>query len=482
MVEQLDEKTILVAVADGMGGAEAGEIASALAIRCLYEFFKEQSYYSPFNLKRLISEAFDKVQLKIASKIIEEPEVSGLGTTLTCLIIHEDKYAWGNLGDSRAYRIDQDGCTLLTSDHTYLNQLFQQGKITLDETEINKYGHVLTRVIDGGRDVPDIYPEKKPYEYLRGDELFFLCSDGAILPDAIDSSQWVLDLIVSSNDIRDFVENIINFAFIKGSTDNISVAAVNVGYHFKNSKRNGSSTSISHKNKKFYTNQSKGPGKILRILAASLLFSAVIIITFISYPGTFNRILNYIGGQENLSSDPPHEPYVVDSNIDSVPTNLLRDSLIEDREFFELIQKGDESFGEHGYKKALDYYLKAKVLNPADETILYKISQTQRKISFNDLSVKRGMNTGNNSPTDEYGNIRIKKDLKKKESKDTKKDSFQTGIIKPTDTTLIIKPDTTSSSLDSSSKAERGVDSTRILYHQDAKQNEIDNKLKHDTL
>ncbi|MBS4057879.1 MAG: serine/threonine-protein phosphatase [Bacteroidales bacterium] len=223
---EVSNDTFLSVVADGVGGNKGGEIASTLVVKRVVEFINMLPIDPKTDLKLILNEAFLQAQLVIKEKIKEEPELNGMGTTLVCLLIHKDRCVWGNIGDSRLYIVTRSKCDLVTKDHSYLNQFIEQGNTENIQQIAKRYGHIITKVVNGGKDQPDIYPREVDYYEIRQGDTFVSCSDGLISDKLSISHGWLSEILCSSANLIEFVESIIDYAYQNGSMDNISVSAI----------------------------------------------------------------------------------------------------------------------------------------------------------------------------------------------------------------------------------------------------------------
>ena len=223
-----NKKTCLVLVADGMGGTEGGEIASKLVIDKAEKIITEhcsQDKISSKNLKQIIEEIFSEAQKVVASKINESQELMGMGTTLCCILIYENAYVWGNLGDCRIYFLSNGSINQITEDHTFIQAFINEHGYPIPKY-IQDKSNLITRSINGGSDKPDIFPLGNEFEELAEGELFLLCSDGLITDkSAIDNSIFS-DYIFGGENIDKSAKYLISNAFHEGSTDNITVVIV----------------------------------------------------------------------------------------------------------------------------------------------------------------------------------------------------------------------------------------------------------------
>lgn len=207
----------VLAVADGMGGHKAGEVASAIATNHIKESFYE---LETLGTK---AEAIDWLRLivkEINEKIFEyadnNPESKGLGTTLVIAVKTNDYILYGNIGDSSGYVIKNDTLHKVTKDHTYVGMLLTSGRLT-EETAKNHPGkNLLTRALGANNPIEiDIFDIDTSVKGL------FLCSDG--LTNMLTDEQ--IEKILNSNlPIEEAIVKLIKKANSRGGTDNISVA------------------------------------------------------------------------------------------------------------------------------------------------------------------------------------------------------------------------------------------------------------------
>jgi len=183
VAHRISRDTFFLAVADGMGGKAGGELASRLAISSVIEYLNTEfkDARKEKNLKAILEKSFLIAQTAIADHNATLPGLRGMGTTLTALLIDHNRYVWGNLGDSRIYILTEGKLHLITEDHTYLQDFLIKQKKELPQNIINQYKNVVTKIIDGGIDKPDVFPSGKDWNELKQGDLFILCSDGLII-------------------------------------------------------------------------------------------------------------------------------------------------------------------------------------------------------------------------------------------------------------------------------------------------------------
>jgi PPM family protein phosphatase len=202
----------LFAVADGMGGARAGEIASSLAAAALQES-DGNGASSEARVAALIEEA----NRRVFRRASEDREASGMGTTMTFALVEGDRVTIGHVGDSRAYLIREGRLEQLTDDHSLVAELVRSGKLTPEEAEIHPQRAVITRAV--GTE-PDVDVDTFSVQGEAGD-LFLICSDG--LTDMVDEAR-ILDAVEQNRgDLKSAAKALVNAANRVGGEDNITV-------------------------------------------------------------------------------------------------------------------------------------------------------------------------------------------------------------------------------------------------------------------
>jgi serine/threonine protein phosphatase PrpC len=206
----------LFAIADGMGGAQAGEVASRLAAAALKESGVETG--GEERIYDLIQEANRRVYDRSST----DPTTSGMGTTITVALVEDGDVAFGHVGDSRAYLIRQRKMEQITEDHSLVNELMKSGKLSREEAESHPQRSVITRAL--GTD-PDVDVDTFTIAAQAGD-VFLLCSDG--LTDML-SEDEILGLVEqNSSDIDAALKALVKAANRSGGEDNITVVAFEI--------------------------------------------------------------------------------------------------------------------------------------------------------------------------------------------------------------------------------------------------------------
>jgi PPM family protein phosphatase len=206
----------LFAIADGMGGAQAGEVASRLATAALKEANANGGG------EQRIADLSQEANRRVYDRSSSDPNTSGMGTTITVALVEEDYVSFGHVGDSRAYLIRNAQMEQLTEDHSLVNELLKTGKLSREEAETHPQRSVITRAL--GTD-PDVDVDTFSVQAENGD-LFLLCSDG--LTDMV-SEESILDVVERNrDDIDGALRALVKAANRGGGQDNITVVAFEI--------------------------------------------------------------------------------------------------------------------------------------------------------------------------------------------------------------------------------------------------------------
>jgi len=216
--ETNDDLALLV-VADGMGGHQAGNVASALAVDAARDFWHKLNKDStlPVEQTRLaLKELILYANQAIITEAARNTSKKGMGTTLTAGLLRGSSLIIGHVGDSRAYLIHNEGIELLTRDHSLLEELLEKGQIKPQEAKTHPQRHILTRAvgIDNHLEV-DIYER----EIEPGSALLF-CTDG--LTNQVDDSE-IKNTCLEQKDPHIIAKTLVDLANERGGHDNITV-------------------------------------------------------------------------------------------------------------------------------------------------------------------------------------------------------------------------------------------------------------------
>ena len=208
----------LFAVADGMGGAQAGEVASRLAAGALEEDGDNGSAGPEERVAALIQEA----NRRVFRRASEDAAVSGMGTTMTVAIVHAGQVTFGHVGDSRAYRFRTGELEQLTVDHSLVAELVRSGRLTPEEADTHPQRSVITRAV--GTD-PDVDVDTFTLDATPGD-VYLLCSDG--LTDMLDEQRIRSVFAEHADDLNAAAKALVSAANRVGGDDNITVVCFQV--------------------------------------------------------------------------------------------------------------------------------------------------------------------------------------------------------------------------------------------------------------
>ncbi|THV10542.1 serine/threonine-protein phosphatase [Nocardioides caeni] len=162
----------LLAVCDGVGGAARGDIASSTAINELRQLDEPAG---SVDLVERVNDGLHEAHVSIGSQVDHDPSLNGTSTTATVALFDGHRLALGHVGDSRAYLLRDGEISQLTNDHTFVQSLIDEGRITPEEARVHPHRNLILKALDGLHDVePDLFA----LELVVGDRLF-LCSDGA---------------------------------------------------------------------------------------------------------------------------------------------------------------------------------------------------------------------------------------------------------------------------------------------------------------
>lgn len=209
----------LVAVADGMGGHAAGEVASSTVIQTVKENLSALPKIADEYSNWLVSTT-NLAHSSIGDLIAADTEKRGMGTTFSTIAILENKIGIGHIGDSRIYRLRDDELKQISVDHTYVQSLVDSGEITPEEAAIHPRRNLLIRAIDG---IHDVAMDIDQLDAELGDR-FLLCSDGltGVISDNLIAQQ------LRNKDLTVAVAQLIEFALAAGAPDNVTVAICEV--------------------------------------------------------------------------------------------------------------------------------------------------------------------------------------------------------------------------------------------------------------
>jgi len=205
----------LLVVADGMGGHAGGDVASSVAVAHLAPLDDEA--HGPDDSLDELSRAMDEAHDELLARVADNPELAGLGTTVTAILRSGNKLAMAHIGDSRAYLMREGVLSQVTTDHSFVQHLVNTGKITAEEAERHPQRSVLLRVL-GDFDM-EIVPDFSVRETRAGDR-WLLCSDGL---SGVVSAETIAETLAEVTDIGACADQLVQLALRGGGPDNVTV-------------------------------------------------------------------------------------------------------------------------------------------------------------------------------------------------------------------------------------------------------------------
>jgi PPM family protein phosphatase len=222
----------LAILADGMGGHNAGEVASAIAVsvtrqaleNCLQNMMQNDSQSPSVSiLKETIQEAIELANTTIIQAAQKGSQYRGMGTTLVLALLHADKITIAHVGDSRAYRFRRNQLLQLTRDHSLLQEQIDAGLLNAEAAPFSRNKNILTRAVG----IDYLFKVEMHEHQTEPGDLYLLCSDG--LSDMLTASE-IRDILARLGSNLDFASSVlINSANGNGGHDNVSVILIKIG-------------------------------------------------------------------------------------------------------------------------------------------------------------------------------------------------------------------------------------------------------------
>lgn len=228
-----DPEHRVLAVADGMGGHPAGDVASRLAVETLLSAFEndgppslsgsDDTSSNGEDAGDWMAEAVRAAHRRILDEGRRDPERHGMGTTLTSLLVGSGSYLVGHVGDSRAYLLRDGSMSPLTRDHTPLQEEVDSGRLSREEARVHPLSHVLSQALGTTGEVePEVVDGR-----LEPGDVFLLCTDGltSTVPEAR-IAEIVRNAV--SDDLDAVAERLVETTLEQGAPDNVTVALTRV--------------------------------------------------------------------------------------------------------------------------------------------------------------------------------------------------------------------------------------------------------------
>jgi serine/threonine protein phosphatase PrpC len=211
------ESSPLFCVADGMGGARAGEVASQIAVETLADGKLDES-----GPERMLAESAQAANRRIYELAQSDESRSGMGTTLTAVLVTDGDVVTGHVGDSRLYRLRGGDFERLTRDHSLVEELVRRGELEPDEAKVHPQRSIITRALGPEPDV-DVETFTCPG---RDGDVYLLCSDGLT---AMVAEDQVKEIIGGAGSLAESADRLIEAANEAGGKDNITVVLFRLG-------------------------------------------------------------------------------------------------------------------------------------------------------------------------------------------------------------------------------------------------------------
>ncbi len=223
-----DTDLALLVVADGMGGHQAGNVASSLAVSMaenLWEKLDRNVILSTGGARQLISRYIVEANELIITEASSSLDKKGMGTTITAGLLCGNCLTIGHVGDSRAYLIKDNRIELLTRDHSLLEELIESGQVDPEEAKSHPQRHVLTRALGISRDLEIDVIEQD----ISENSILLFCTDGLT---SLVHDEEILALSRETSEPQKLAESLIELANERGGYDNITVViAAGIGGH-----------------------------------------------------------------------------------------------------------------------------------------------------------------------------------------------------------------------------------------------------------
>lgn len=216
----LEDGTAFAVVCDGMGGANAGNVASAQASKIIYEYVL-RSFQAPMTdsqIKNLLCSAVMSANLEVFDAASKNEELKGMGTTVVAAIATNGRCHVVHVGDSRAYVLRDKNLSQITTDHSVVQRMIENGELTADQARSHPRKNVITRALGVDENLNVDYNE---LEFLK-DDVLLICTDG--LSNML-SSEEITEIVTSKNPDA-AVKQLVNAANEGGGFDNITTVLI----------------------------------------------------------------------------------------------------------------------------------------------------------------------------------------------------------------------------------------------------------------
>lgn len=279
----LGKKGCLIVVADGMGGMNAGEVASDIAIKTVQQMFASAVLPAnivdkPESIKAYLKKVIIQADAQIKQHCKDDPTTEGMGSTIVIAWLYESNIYIAWLGDSRAYSyIPNKGISRLSKDHSYVQQLVDAKMITEDEAMVHPQSNVITRSLG------DTSQKAKPdvvCQSVTTGEIILLCSDGLC---GVCTDAEIADILAhNESDLQECKEALTKAALVAGGSDNITVALLQI-------EELNQSVKVKNKHYQLITDYIHSWKDLLALIFGIFLIVSLIFACFCTYGGKKNQ-------------------------------------------------------------------------------------------------------------------------------------------------------------------------------------------------
>lgn len=218
---EADARRGVFIVADGMGGHAAGEVASEMAVQIISRQLLEMSSVLAPDAADRVQQAMREANRAIHERMLAEADKQGMGTTASVLMLSDNQYLVGQIGDSRIYLLRGGALTQITTDHSYVQEQMDAGLLTPEQARRHPYSNVITRCVGSYPDVAvDIFSGE-----MFPNDVFLVASDGLT---GMVGDQRLQNLLLAGNGPARMVDACIAAANGRGGTDNITAIIIQV--------------------------------------------------------------------------------------------------------------------------------------------------------------------------------------------------------------------------------------------------------------
>ncbi len=211
----------ILALCDGMGGAQAGSLASNIALGAFIDKVSQSLAVkkNSATLADITKKAAEYANTCVYARSAGDSACEGMGTTLVAAVVRSRSCCVVNVGDSRAYLISNGEITQVTRDHSFVEEMVSRGSITREQAKTHPRKNVITRAIGAEPEVEcDVYTPA-----FKKNDILLLCSDG--LSNTI-TDEEILDLVLRSKDLSDIGNELVDLALSRGAPDNVTVGLI----------------------------------------------------------------------------------------------------------------------------------------------------------------------------------------------------------------------------------------------------------------